>query len=76
VKVGAVKLKKYILESKEKNKTIDSIAKSIGCSRSYLLELASGKKNAPSIDMANRIQTMTRIKISDWSKDEKVTEGI
>lgn len=69
MRLGSIKLKEYIKDSKKKGKTIDLVAKTIGCSRSYLSELASGKKEKPSIDMAHRICTITKIKISDWSKD-------
>ncbi len=68
MKLGTIKLKKFIEDAKLGKNTLLSIAKSIGCSPSYLLELANGKKDTPSIDMANRIQTITKVKVSDWSK--------
>lgn len=69
MKLGTIKLKTFIDKSKLEKNTLLKLAKSIGCSASYLLELANGRKDNPSIDMANRIQTITKIKISDWSKD-------
>ena len=69
MKLGTIKLKKFIDDAKLEKNTLLKLARSIGCSSSYLLELANGRKDNPSIDMANRIQTITKIKISDWSKD-------
>lgn len=69
MKLGTMKLKKFIDDAKLEKNTLLKLSKAIGCSASYLLELANGRKNNPSIDLANRIQTITKIKISDWSKE-------
>ena len=65
MKIGAIKLKDYIKKVKLKKITQTDIAKSIGCSRSYLIQLTKGDRT-PSIDMAMRIETQTDIKFKEW----------
>lgn len=65
MKSGAIKLKDYIKAKKLEKVTQIDIAKSIGCSRSYLVQLITDKKT-PSIDMAIRIETITGIKFKEW----------
>ncbi len=65
MKNGAIELKKYIKKKKPEKVTQADIAKSIGCSRSHLVQLFNGGRT-PSIDMAMRIETITGIKLKEW----------
>lgn len=64
--IATDKLKQYMLKQKAKGVTQGDIAKSIGCSRSYLSEIVNGVK-IPSIRIAARINKIVRsIKLDDW----------
>ena len=65
--IGSVKLKEYINKMKKKKKTQNDLAVLLECSRSYLSELANGKK-IPSIEFATRIEKVAKVKVTDWSK--------
>lgn len=68
MKLGTYNLQKYVKKQKEKKVSQLDIAKSIGCSYSYLNELVRGIKT-PSVDMAIRIETATGIRFKDWGKE-------
>lgn len=61
------KLEEYL---KETGQTRFAFSKVVGCSKSYIYELMSGRKNAPSIRIASVIQNATdgKVEIADWSE--------
>ncbi len=67
---GRIKLQEYVKKMKIKKVMQKDVALLIGCSRSYLCELLNGKKSAPSIHLAGRIEKVTKVKIGDWNKYE------
>lgn len=66
--IGRIRLQEYVKKAKTRKLNQNDIAKMIGCSHSYLSELLSGKKTAPSIQLAGRIEVITKVKIADWNK--------
>lgn len=68
--LGRVRLQEYVRKVRIKKIMQSDVAKSIGCSRSYLSELLNGVKMAPSIELAGRIEKITKVKIGDWNKPE------
>lgn len=68
MKLAAIRLKEF---RKRMAFSVEGLAKKVDCSTPYMYNILNGTRERLSIELAQRIEDFTEIKVKDWTIEEK-----